>query len=906
MSMTLLRRIKGSVLILSCLVILATSTSAQRTITPSTLTMLDSALGVIGMCVADMRMPADLIDPDRHRMVLHDILFNEPLRAFDVSDYIADAASLRTEAGLSTLFSLLMQHLDLGVYHRVSFDGQITADGTIRLLSNDPTTHLDLVSSFIVLRYLSAIVQVNEAIKWARKRVFEQGAVIDHIDSLWRLSRDDESLTLWAISENEERSRVIAETVYAQAAPRVAEDIYVYGLSLYQQLMVYVAQSDQNHDLMSDSVTSFTFMTPMGRVAVGGPGNDVYLGSYAVIVDVGGNDIYRLDDSTKTDALGMPIRCIIDLAGDDTYTSRDFSLATGLVGVGIVIDRKGNDIYSAGDFSIGCGIFGIGILHDVEGNDTYLSGSNTQGAGIFGLGIVLDDQGHDTYKCHAQAQAFGATRGAGILSDVEGNDRYIASSPYVDVLRYDAHQVTFTQGAALGARPIASGGIGILVDGKGNDLYVSDIYGQGTGYWFGLGALIDRSGDDRYESYQYAQGAGVHFATGILRDSKGDDVYISHGVSQGCGHDVAFGALLDDAGNDVYVCESLSLGGGNANAVSLFVDERGNDAYIASNESNTMGYSDFRRSYGMIGVFLDGGGSDVYGERSRNNTVTTKSTYGVFVDRDVNSTLVESSREAQTDSMPLTTSVDSLFIQASAAHLRFQNNVEPARKQLGQMGAVAIAGLESHFATRMPRERLTLENVLPLLYVSDQDSMSNTLIRGLNADDATIVTICATVAGKVKGRQFIQPLIVATLDASWKRRRLAAYTLGEIGDTSARSALMLLLHDEHPYVRQRAAFALGKMGGTQFETLREALEDEDQIVRHAAVEGLLRGPRLSMRQITSWMRTINDRSTLISALRLISNAGTTKDDLRTFSSWLKGSPKWLQEAAKRAGFKTRR
>ncbi len=858
----------------------------------------------MGMRQSDLQMPPDLLDQDRHRLVFHDILFTEPLRAFDIAKQLSDVASVRTEANSTALFSTLMQHLDLGTYRKVNYDAQITADETIQRLGNDPTARLNIVSSFIVLRFLSAIVQTNDGMFEGRKRLLQQTLVTEHLDSLWRLTREDERSTLWDMAANEDQARSTTERVYAEAAPKVAEDVFNHGLSLYQQLVAYVAQTEDNRDLLRDSVRSFTFKTPIGRVAIGGPDDDTYIGSYAVIIDVGGNDVYRLDDTTKADALYMPIRCIVDLDGNDIYAGKDFSFASGVGGVGILIDRKGNDMYSAGDFSIASGLLGVGILHDMQGDDAYLSGSNTQGSGILGIGLLFDDDGHDTYRCHAQAQGFGGTRGAGMISDLTGNDRYIAASPYVDVLRYDAHQVTFTQGAALGSRPIASGGIGILLDVTGNDLYTSDIYGQGTGYWFGLGALLDNAGDDRYESYQYAQGAGVHFATGILRDQHGDDVYVSHGVSQGCGHDVALGALIDESGNDAYVCESLSLGAGNANAVSIFIDETGNDAYIASNESNTMGFSDFRRSYGMIGVFLDASGLDTYGERTRNNTLTTRSTYGVFADRESmtrdasNTKSVAASSEPQRSEMPLSSTVDSLFIQASAAPLRFQPNVEPARKLLGEMGETAIAGLEPHFATQMPRERLTLENVLPKLYASHRDSMLNVLLRGLASDDGATVNLCATVAGKVKAIECVQPLIIATLDSSWKRRRLAAFTLGEIGDTSALSALMLLLKDPHPYVVQRAAYALGRMG-VGLDTLRTALEDDQQIVRYAAVEGLVRGPKRSMSSITAWLRSVNDRYAMVSGLRVLTCSDTTQTDLTSFATWYSSVPHWVREAAQR-------
>ncbi|MBC8124555.1 MAG: HEAT repeat domain-containing protein, partial [Candidatus Kapabacteria bacterium] len=145
----------------------------------------------------------------------------------------------------------------------------------------------------------------------------------------------------------------------------------------------------------------------------------------------------------------------------------------------------------------------------------------------------------------------------------------------------------------------------------------------------------------------------------------------------------------------------------------------------------------------------------------------------------------------------------------------------------------------------------------------------------------------------------VQTLIVATLDSSWKRRRLAAYTLGEIGDSTSRSALMNLLRDPHSYVRQRSAFALGRMG-VGFDSLRSTLQDEDQIARYGAVEGMARGPRRSMSSITTWLRSVTDPYALVSGLRLFGIADTTVADVKAYSSWYASSPAWVREATRRA------
>ncbi|NMC44301.1 MAG: hypothetical protein GYA46_10320, partial [candidate division Zixibacteria bacterium] len=201
---------------------------------------------------------------------------------------------------------------------------------------------------------------------------------------------------------------------------------------------------------------------------------------------------------------------------------------------------------------------------------------------------------------------------------------------------YADRYFTLSQGFAYGVRPAFSGGVGFITDYAGNDLYVSDIFGQGSGYWWSLGMLCDRSGNDQYVSYQYAQGAGAHMALGILSDEAGDDVYRSHGVSQGCGHDYSCGWLVDRRGNDIYSSYDLSQGAGSANGIGLITDIGGDDGYYVFRKGNTQGYGNPRRDYGSIGVMLDLGGLDRFdGNGSDNRFWRTASKWGGGLDRDI-------------------------------------------------------------------------------------------------------------------------------------------------------------------------------------------------------------------------------------------------------------------------------
>lgn len=375
------------------------------------------------------------------------------------------------------------------------------------------------------------------------------------------------------------------------------------------------------YDLMSGSYhlrnrevikkdTLFYLATGRGELIIGGIKPNSYHGSPVLIIDLGGDDEYYLSYHRENKTAST---VIIDLGGDDLYKTKDeLAFGSGFFGVSFLIDRWGDDLYMAQNFSLGSGLFGVGILLDEEGNDKYFGDTFTQGAGSFGLGILLDLNGNDEYSAALFAQGFGFVAGFGALVDSVGNDSYFAGGKYKDILRYEDHYISLSQGFAFGSRPDLSGGIGFLCDGKGNDVYNSDIFGQGSSYWFGLGGLVDQAGNDKYVSYQYAQGAGIHLSIGVLIDGTGDDVYVSKGVSQGCGHDLAFGLLLDQDGDDSYNAYDLSQGAGSANGIGMIIDQAGDDGYVVKRTHNTQGYGNPRREYGSIGLFLDLSGKDFY------------------------------------------------------------------------------------------------------------------------------------------------------------------------------------------------------------------------------------------------------------------------------------------------------
>jgi hypothetical protein len=242
--------------------------------------------------------------------------------------------------------------------------------------------------------------------------------------------------------------------------------------------------------------------------------SDVYVADVALLLDVGGNDLY-LNNAGGTSAgdacpiggsVMRPASALIDLAGDDRYVSgrRCGINGGGWFGAGFLLDAAGNDAYSAYTNGVnGGGVGGAGFLLDVGGDDAYSGdavGVNG-GGGIFaGRGFLLDLSGNDRYTGGALAvNGGGSTNGVGLLLDADGDDAYVAT------------QIGVNGGGWLG-------GQGTLVDASGDDTYTAGLLavnGAGGGLEFGqpgVGLLLDGAGGDRYDDLEGGTGDDVTVA----------------------------------------------------------------------------------------------------------------------------------------------------------------------------------------------------------------------------------------------------------------------------------------------------------------------------------------------------------------------------------------------------------
>lgn len=371
--------------------------------------------------------------------------------------------------------------------------------------------------------------------------------------------------------------------------------------------------------------------TSYGLIVIGGTGPNTYEldKRFALVIDLGGDDLYRgmIAASTDTDH-GNAV--VIDVSGNDTYNADPLGLATGRLGVGLLIDQAGDDVYELDRGSGGTGFGGLGILFDTKGNDVYMGSKLTQGAAIGGLGLLFDMAGNDRYTSHGYAIGFGGPSGVGAVIDLSGDDQYQCGDKYPSA--YNAQDAPngkpgdpsfqfdcFGLGTGAGKRILSkrpewhalslAGGWGLLLDIEGYDQYQSANFSQGHGYFFGTGTFLDLDGDDHYQAARYGHGSSAHYGAGLFIDRHGDDQYGSTGpfYNAGVAWDHAVSAMIDGGkGKDRYAFErSTGLGGADHEGWGLFVDEGGNDQYHAK--------SGFGRSseQGMA-AFFDLNGKDEY------------------------------------------------------------------------------------------------------------------------------------------------------------------------------------------------------------------------------------------------------------------------------------------------------
>ncbi len=547
----------------------------------------------------------------------------------------------------------------------------------------------------------------------------------------------------------------------------------------------------------NEEVTSFSFKTDLGMVSIGGTGPDRHSGGSALIIDLGGDDLYEGRVASGNDGKSG---IVLDLAGNDVYLGGDCTQGSGNWGIGILIDLKGDDLYRAGNYAQGVGFFGVGLLIDGGGRDQYLGGRYVQAASSWGWGGLLDLGDEDIYQCERSGQAYAGVSGGSCLLDLGGDDKYISGIGAPDPREPDMNQ-SFAQGFSFGMRDMAAGGYAILADKSGNDLYQCQYFGQGASYWMGIGLLYDGRGKDTYIAHRYAQGAGIHFSLGLLLDSSGDDRTVSWGVSQGCGHDYGIGLFINESGNDTYSSDWLSMGASEANGVGVFIDNNGDDGYI-TRSGLAVGKLIPSRRAGGIGLFLDAGGQDGYAGRGGDNQSWGSNRWSVGMDceekgisglniqtsmaqlpmsRALKETMAEEKRRlrenlTRSERMTLHDKVEILL--PIATHWGFENTIPGEAQE-------RILSLDPKESLPIMAALLDTPDLMTLIFLEKVFTIyafhARQILKGKLSDpDPLIQSRTLYYLGNLKDSRDLKDFFGILTHPSWKVRAIAIRAIGEI------------------------------------------------------------------------------------------------------------------------------
>jgi len=803
----------------------------------------DEAIGIaleyLKMEEGDLYLLPDAVEEDPFRLSIVDSLLADPLRSVDYADKLT--LSLERESSFRRKLELMASQLDIGPKPPLEVpEVEVETDTGI-------SEELDKIIDELKERAIKAKYLLAEAFA----DLSEEEVNYLRTESPLILKEDvrDRDKGIFELEEERRENSRRAERVFELIEGIKREKIIEAGIvvldgieGIVEKLKTMEFQSIVGKQIDPEIASGdiwYYERSPIGDVIVGGTGQTVYRGNFAVIIDFGGDDQYLGNAGGNLEG-ELPVAICIDLGGDDLYLpSRDGAVGAGSLGVGVLIDRGGDDIYRAKSRGLGSGWIGVGFLVDMKGDDKYLGDTFVQGAGFIGVGFLGDYGGNDVYSAAVYSQGFGFVGGFGYVEEGEGNDFYLVQPKYIDLFRSDLPRfLSMSQGLGLGYRPDYSGGIGIISELSGNDTYVADVFGQGASYWYSIGSIVDRCGNDTYKAYDYGQGAGIHISIGVLLDCTGDDSYISKGVSQGEGHDLGVGYLLDGQGNDTYSACDLSQGAASHHGIGILMDEDGDDGYLSKDRETTKGHGRFSYGYGSVGIFLDLGGEDFYSAKGKDNTFWIGTTYGIGIDFPYPSEAPPKRVErVEVEKRRYTT--EELFTMAKCGYPKFSKLAEYARKKMVADPEKSVPYLISVMDTKSARARHCIRRILKEI----GSSAVKPLLGALRSDNWLEVSLAVQTLGEIGDKRAAKPIMkLLGHSRRWQILSAAATALGKLKSREAVEPLIKLFEGgKNRFVRKSVVVALGRIGDPRaIPVLIKALSDPCYAVRYPAKDALVK------------------------------------------------------------------
>lgn len=337
--------------------------------------------------------------------------------------------------------------------------------------------------------------------------------------------------------------------------------------------------------------------SPIGEVVVSS--GDAEIGAddisrAAVIVRLGGRTRYHGPAAAAGEG---QIRVVLDLGGPAVIESTGSAAGAGELGIGLLyLLGPGSHQVDAGPASLGAARLGVGVAVIAGSGARVSSRRFGEGAAGYGVGVLETRGERAVVKAPLAAQGYGTTRGAGLWRH-RGNDLAATCGFEVPDAREPLGSVSMGQGAGMGPRASAAGGVGVAFV-RGNGARLSGSYfAQGSGYWHGFGALFVRGDGARLQSRRYGLGSGVHAAVGAL-DVQGRGATIdAWGVGPSFGWDYGVG-LFRLRGDDARVRSAWANGRADLGSRSLSVIE-GDRSELSLATAGTGSFTRAEAGYGL-------------------------------------------------------------------------------------------------------------------------------------------------------------------------------------------------------------------------------------------------------------------------------------------------------------------
>ncbi|HYF02264.1 MAG TPA: hypothetical protein VEC36_02725, partial [Patescibacteria group bacterium] len=313
--------------------------SAQDSLSTDTKRVIDSALSVLNMHRGDLAMPWDAAGNDEHRLGIERELFKHPLKSFDYTKYHATSLKNLNAGNADDISRYLLKTLHLGEFK--DYVSPFPVKYLYGELGIDVEKQLGEHEA-VLFQILPHIIDAHILIDATRQSLLKSPVIFAHADSLQMMSQESENLSVFDLKREEEEAFKTAQEFFAAAARDSMPEMYSKALLLYRELLKFSSGKEMSEFLKSDFKTKI-INTKLGRIAIGGRGDDVYEGDFLFILDAGGNDRYIAPDFKKEDVVKLAVRVILDMSGDDVYIGKNYAFGSGFFGAGMLLDMAGND-----------------------------------------------------------------------------------------------------------------------------------------------------------------------------------------------------------------------------------------------------------------------------------------------------------------------------------------------------------------------------------------------------------------------------------------------------------------------------------------------------------------------------------------------------------------------------------